>query len=287
MKLNIFIIGFIALILFVSPVMATNNQNNNPVVNNYVDVDNDITIRPDVDVDNYNHNDNYNYNDNDNFNTNKNYNTNINNVDVDQSQKQNQNQMQVQLQHQEQDQAQDQQQTQSNYQVVTIQRVAPDPGLNPDKSVGVGVAVEDVRLIYPGEVVLYDIAVGQMCSVRAGSPLALYTIRTGISDDTLKVKSSESTPEYDPVYNKMVWGLVDPADFVKFFTPKAKIVSTVNGHCVIDNRARYNDYTTAEIIIDYPTATSPVVAMPAPVPTQTPKPTSTVKPTETQTTPTS
>jgi len=239
---------------------------------NNIDVDNTFSpiFSPDIDVDNFNtnknYNDNYNLNlnvnknENENNNVNNNYNTNNNNVDVDQSQKQNQ----IQVQLQEQDQKQQQQQTQANVQIVNVPiPKGADGGLlisNSNKAptvtqLDVGVTQVFSRLVYPGEVLTYEVMEGDKISMRSSSDIALYTIGW-FYEDALKVSSSDAIPVYNPFVHKFEWGLVVPVDKIDFWTTRATLSAGENAKfVVVDNRAPRNSYAHIEITITNMTAT--------------------------------
>jgi hypothetical protein len=280
-KHSVIIIAIIVMAM-VMPAMACEEQNcehnqNQPIdidVNNKlnIDVDNtfkpvnnidvDNTFSPEIDVDNFNtnknYNDNYNLNlninDNDNTNINKNYNTNNNFVDVDQSQKQNQNQVQVQFQGQD----QKQQQSQANVQTVIVPiPKGADGGLLISNSnnaptvaqLEVGEAQVISRLVYPGEVLPFDVTGGDKISLRSASDVGFYTIGT-FSDDIIKINSIESLPTYDPVYHKLSFGIVSPVDKINYWTTKATLTAGRDAkYVVVDNRAPRNTYTHIEVTI--------------------------------------
>ena len=251
-----------------------------------IDVTVPVTVNEQIDVDNYNAN--FNVNLNKNYNENNNYNDNVNNnyndvnvvvkppvnnnfnfdynyvdvdntfspdIDVEQSQKQNQNQVQLQLQ----DQKQKQQQSQANVQIVNVPvPMGADGGMlisNSNKApsvaqLEVGESQVFARLVYPGEVLTYEVEGGDKISMRSASDVGLYTIGW-FSQDDLKVSSIEATPGYDPIYHKLVFGLVSPVDKINYWTTKATLVASGNAHAVvIDNRAPRNGYTHLEITIE-------------------------------------
>jgi hypothetical protein len=261
-KLGIIVLLIVAMVL---PVMACaapicNNQPIDIDVNNKLNIDVDNTFSPDIDVDNFNTNKNYNtnlnlnFNDNDNTNINKNYNTNNNFVDVDQSQKQNQNQGQVQFQGQD----QKQQQSQANVQTVIVPiPKGADGGLlistsNQAPAVAqleVGEAQVISRLVYPGEVIPFEVTGGDIISIRAASDVGFYTIGT-FSSDIIKINSIESLPTYDPVYHKLSFGIVSPVDKINYWTTKATLTAGRDAtYVVVDNRAPRNTYTHVEVTI--------------------------------------
>ena len=242
--------------------------NNNLDVN--VDVDN--TFSPDIDVNNvnknYNENNNLNLNlnvnknenENNNYNTNKNYNFNF--VDVDQSQKQNQNQGQFQFQ----DQNQKQSQSQANVQVVNVDMPkGADGGILISTSnsapkvsqLDVGEAAGYSRLVYPGEVIAFEIRGGDYVTMRSASDVAMYTIGTYAGDE-IRINDVNSMPTYNPVYHRMEFGTVVPVDMIPYFTTKATLTTSESAHyVVIDNRAPRNSYTHVEIGITAMDATFP------------------------------
>ena len=303
MKIGIISLLVIAMV-FIMPVAATNSCGNNgnncgggntqPVsvdVNNDIDVHNDfspvndvdVTVRPDIDVyntfspdidvtnknTNINTNLNINDNDNTNINNNKNTNTNINLnlVDVDQKQKQDQEQQQQQKQQQF--------QVQKNVQTVNIDLPkGADGGLLISNSnhapvvtqLDVGESKVFSRLVYPGEVLTFDVNNGDVVSFKSSSDVAFYTIGNYF-DDVIRVGSSEATPSYDPYFHKMVFGSVVPVDFTNYWTTKASMIAGIDAkQVVIDNRAPRNSYTHIEVTI---TGGVPQYA-PAPEPTPVP-----------------
>lgn len=250
-----------------------------------VDVTVPVTVNEQIDVDNYNAN--FNVNLNKNYNENNNYNDNVNNnyndvnvvvkppvnnnfnfdyndvdvdntfspdIDVEQSQKQNQNQIQLQVQ----DQNQKQQQSQNNVQTVIVPLPQDANGILISDTKSSKVAAQlDVgesqvfsRLVYPGEVLTYEVASGDKISMRSASDVGLYTIGWSSQDD-LKVGCIEAIPGYDPIAHKLVFGFVVPVDKINYWTTKATLVASGNAHyVVIDNRAPRNGYTHVEITIE-------------------------------------
>lgn len=242
---------------------------NNVDVDNFfnpeVDVDNHITVLPAPVV-----NKNTNINTNFNLNINDNDNTNINTLDQDQSQKQNQNQIQVQLQHQEQDQKQQQKQTQT--QVMVLPQDANGLLISDTKSsnapstaqLDVGEVQVYSRLVYPGEVLIYPLNGGNNIFMRSATDVGLYTIGDN-SQDIYYLNSIESTPIYDPIYHKMVFGTITPQDKVNFWTTKASLAASAGAtNVVIDNRAPHNGYTHIELTITVST-TTPAEIIPEPL----------------------
>jgi hypothetical protein len=161
----------------------------------------------------------------------------------------NNNQEQNQEQQQEQQQQQDQQQTQS-VTVVTTQGSSSGYTTAKVATLDVQTAIQHSRLMYPGEVLTFKVQPGDVVTLVAASDVGLYTIGWFGSLDLLKVKSSESTPVYDMVYNKMEWGIVSPVDFIDYWTAQDELVCGTNAqYVVIDNRAPGNGYTHVDYVI--------------------------------------
>ena len=122
------------------------------------------------------------------------------------------------------------------------------------------------RLVYPGEVLTFDVTNGDVIGVKSSSDIAFYTIGHNY-DDVIRVGSLESTPSYNPYNHKMEWGFVLPVDFTNYFTTKAVLTAGIDAkQVVVDNRAPRNSYTHIEITI---AGGTPAYA-PAPTPTPIP-----------------
>ena len=247
---------------------TTNTANGNGIivdggVYNDIDYNNPLTLK--------NNNVNTNLNNNVNTNLNTNVNTNVN--VLTQGQMQGQMQGQVQLQHQ--DQHQGQFQTQANVQTVNVNiPKGADGGILISNSnhaptvtqLDVGESKVFSRLVYPGEVLTFDVNNGDVVSFKSSSDVAFYTIGNYF-DDVIRVGSSEATPSYDPYFHKMVFGSVVPVDFTNYWTTKASMIAGIDAkQVVIDNRAPRNSYTHIEVTI---TGGVPQYA-PAPEPTPVP-----------------
>jgi hypothetical protein len=283
MKIGIISLLVIAMV-FIMPVAATsscggsggfggdggncNTANGNGIIVDggvYQDIDYNSPLTVENENTNINTNLNVNHNDNTNINTNTNINLNL--VDVDQKQKQEQEQQQQQKQQQF--------QVQKNVQTVNIDLPkGADGGLlisNSNKAptvtqLDVGESKVFSRLVYPGEVLTFDVNNGDVIGVKSSSDIGFYTIGFNVGDD-LKVGSSEATPSYDPFYHKMQWGLVVPVEFTNYWTTKATITAGLNSkQVVVDNRAPRNSYTHIELTV---TGGVPEYA-PAPEPTPVP-----------------
>lgn len=235
----------LALMITIIPVMAGNdngqypngndnqnegNNNNQPIdidINNPLNIDVDNTFSPDITVDNVNKN----------YNTNNNY--------VDQSQKQHQKQSQSQ--------------TQSNVQTVSVSLPHDANGilvsgisnaLKAPIQLDVGESKVFSRLMYPGEVLPFEVQEGNIISVRSASDVGIYTIGN-FYNDILKINSMESVPTYDPFYHRMEFGIVVPVDKIDYWTTKATLKAGSGAtYVVVDNRAPWNAYTHIEVAID-------------------------------------
>jgi hypothetical protein len=251
-----FTILLIAAIFICMPAMADQQNGNGNNGNNGGDNQQplDIDVNNHLDVNNVNNN----YNENDNYNTNKNYNTNnnlnFNFVDVDQEQEQDQNQIQMQIQKQDQKQQQKQEQTivvpiPQNANGILIAGVSNGGG-QPTAQLDVGESKVYARLVYPGEVVPFEVVGGDTISLKAASDVGFYTIGT-FHDDILKINSIESMPVYDPIYHKLDFGIVSPVDKINYWTTKATLKAGSDAtYVVVDNRAPRNGYTHVEVTID-------------------------------------
>ena len=148
----------------------------------------------------------------------------------------------VQNQEQFQAQVQSQSQSQSVSQQNTQQVIVKD-----GKTLDVGTVMMYSRLVYPGEVLTYEVGEGDGCSVIAAYPVGLYTITPVNGYGVDMVQTKESLPTYDPIRHKMEFGHVPVIDKIDYWTEKAFLKSTTDGYCVVDNRAPGNQYVTIEL----------------------------------------
>jgi hypothetical protein len=176
--------------------------------------------------------------------TNNNVNNNVNNNNVNVNDNQNQEQ------NQNQNQQQDQSQSQSNIQIVNIPATAsPSNQFSSITQLDVGESQEFSRLVYPGEVIPFNVSSGDKISVKASSDITFYTIGT-FSGDEIRINDVNSIPVYNPVYHRMEFGTVVPVDVVGYWTTKASLTASSNAqYVVIDNRAPMNGYTHIEVVI--------------------------------------
>jgi hypothetical protein len=106
------------------------------------------------------------------------------------------------------------------------------------------------RLVYPNEVLTFPVHMNSTCTLLAGLPVGFYTIGSMYGESEFKVQSAESTPTYDPVYHKMVFGMVPVVDKIDYWTMRAILhPSDDAAYCVVDNRAPMNSYTTIEVVV--------------------------------------
>ena len=156
-------------------------------------------------------------------------------------------QKQTQDQNQEQNQEQNQDQKQSQTIIINQQSVI-DSASRSISQLDVGESVEYSRLVYPGEVLPFDIDAGDIITLKSSSDVAIYTI--GTHDDNLRINSMESIPVYDPVYHRFEFGIVVPIDKIGYWTTKATITASEGAkYAVVDNRAPMNSYTHIEVTI--------------------------------------
>jgi len=101
----------------------------------------------------------------------------------------------------------------------------------------VGEAKIYTRLVYPQEVITFPIAGGEVINMISGGPVAVYTLASTSRDEKVAIESSETIPKYDPIYHKMVFGMVAPLDKVNYYTTKTTMVASSGAaYFVIDNR---------------------------------------------------
>jgi hypothetical protein len=147
---------------------------------------------------------------------------------------------------------QTQEQVQTQWQSQVVSQVNNQNVIIPDKnSLDVGLVRVYSRLVYPGEVITVPIKLGDWCSVISASPVALYTITPEHSEGAAMVQTLEATPTYDPIRHRMEFGYVPVDDRIDYWTEKAFLKSTLDGLCVLDNRAPGNGYTMVELTV-YP-----------------------------------
>jgi hypothetical protein len=89
---------------------------------------------------------------------------------------------------------QQQSQSQSQSQTVNVQKDV--------RVLDVG-TVNESRLVYPDEVILYPVTNGSVCKVRSAYAVGFYTIASEGGYGRMKVKTRDATPWYDPVFNEM------------------------------------------------------------------------------------
>ena len=82
--------------------------------------------------------------------------------------------------------------------------------------------VYQTHLVYPNSVIFVPVHFNESIWVRAGTPVALYTIQA-IYNDT--VKSSNSIPVYDPVFDKMTSGETPWIDHLDYYTTDSGFVT--------------------------------------------------------------
>lgn len=166
-----------------------------------------------------------------------------------------------QAQGQMQDQSQRQSQSQTNVQTVVVSSLPQDdsgilisnantPQVVDTAHLSVGDSQMFSRLVYPGEVLTFDVEVGDKVSVISATDIGLYTIGW-FWDDELKVASKQAMPTYNPITHGFEWGSVVPINYINYWTTKATLVVRDGAKVVvIDNRAPRNTYTHVEILIE-------------------------------------
>jgi len=163
---------------------------------------------------------------------------------ISQNQNQQQNQDQQQQQDQQQNQAQDQNQHQSNYQNVNV--IVPEE--KEIKTLDVG-PVAFTRLLWKDEVVTMPLSGVSLITIKAGSPLAVYTVDS--HGEIFKVDSMDSIPVYDWNYHRFQFGSVSPIDKIPYYTTKGSLVSSWNAdYVVVDNRNPFSGYNLVDVSIE-------------------------------------
>jgi hypothetical protein len=92
------------------------------------------------------------------------------------------------------------------------------------------------RIVMANQVLVIEInpIANQTYIVLSGTPVAVYTID---GNDEYVVHSSESKMVYDPIYNKMDHGNVEPIDIVPYYTSYTHIKPSAEAkYLIIDNR---------------------------------------------------
>jgi hypothetical protein len=137
-----------------------------------------------------------------------------------------------------------QQQSQSQSQSATVEKGA--------RVLDVG-TVNESRLVYPGEVILYNVTEGSICKVRSAYAVGFYTIASEGGYGRMKVKTQDATPRYDPIFNEMHFQYVTAVDKINFWTAESTMVATGDAaYLVLDNRAPGNTYVYVEVTVDNP-----------------------------------
>jgi len=154
-----------------------------------------------------------------------------------------------------QQQQQEQKQEQSQHQEIKVASGTQSSWVG-DESHIAGIISESQtysRLVYPGEVLTYEIKEGETATLLAGLPVAFYIIGNGHGYDEDKVQTSEAQPVYDPYFHKMDFGHVPVIKSVNYWTMKAKLDAPIGAaFVVVDNRAPMNDYVTIEVTVSSP-----------------------------------
>lgn len=152
---------------------------------------------------------------------------------------------------------QEQKQEQSQHQEINVASGTQSSWVGDESHIGGIISQSQTysRLVYPGEVLTYEIKDGDTATLLAGLPVAFYIIGNGHGYDEDKVQTSEAQPVYDPYFHKMDFGHVPVVESIDYWTMKAKLTApSGSAFVVVDNRAPMNDYVTVEV-----TVTSPVV----------------------------
>lgn len=121
------------------------------------------------------------------------------------------------------------------------------PEMPPTASyLGVG-DVGYTRMIYPDRIAIVPIEENTtLISVRAGSPVALYTIDSQYYDT---IHGSQSIPVYNEIYDRMEHGSAVWMSWIPYYTTSETIgVPPGADYLVIDNRNIFSTYNLVEII---------------------------------------
>jgi len=79
--------------------------------------------------------------------------------------------------------------------------------------------------------------------ITSGTPIAVYTLDNGVDTDSLQ--GSQSKMMYDPIYDVMKHGNLNPVDIVPYYTTKCSIVPSQGAtSIVLDNRYYPEDAVT-------------------------------------------
>jgi hypothetical protein len=152
-------------------------------------------------------------------------------------------------------QQQEQKQEQSQHQEINVASGTQSSWVGDESHIGGIISQSQTysRLVYPGEVLTYEIKEGDTATLLAGLPVAFYIIGNGHGYDEDKVQTSEAQPVYDPYFHKMDFGHVPVVESIDYWTMKAKLNAPPgSAFVVIDNRAPMNDYVTVEVTVTSP-----------------------------------
>jgi|WetSurMetagenome_2_1015567.scaffolds.fasta_scaffold24066_7 hypothetical protein len=152
-------------------------------------------------------------------------------------------------------QQQEQKQEQNQHQEINVASGTQSSWVGDESHIGGIISQSQTysRLVYPGEVLTYEIKEGDTATLLAGLPVAFYIIGNGHGYDEDKVQTSEAQPVYDPYFHKMDFGHVPVVESIDYWTMKAKLnAPSGSAFVVIDNRAPMNDYVTVEVTVTSP-----------------------------------